>query len=75
MAKPKDSKFNKRYSVVDTLPKGKSYEDWDRDKEYRKCGDCGGRNQENSEHLRLYQGLFRCKECRSSYDVLRDSAL
>lgn len=64
MAKPRDSKFNKPYSTVDRLPKGKQFEDWDRDKEYRNCGHCGGANQEHSEHLRLYQGEFSCRDCR-----------
>lgn len=75
MAKPRDSKFNKPYSTVDRLPRGKQFEDWEKNKEHRKCGHCAGRNQENSEHLRYYHGVFACKQCRSDLDVMRDQAI
>ena len=68
MAKPKDSKFNRRYSTVDSLPKdGPKFHDFAEGREQRKCAVCGGEKQENHEHLRFFHGKFRCKQCRTDH--------
>lgn len=64
MAKPRDSKFNKRFSTVDRIRPDKAYVDWEKDKEHRTCQSCEGKLQEGHEHLRFFHGKFMCQECR-----------
>lgn len=71
MAKPRDSKFNKKYSFIDrAMPKASpGFHDWNVDKDWRTCEACDGTNQRPSEHLRLYHDKFRCAECRQIFNV------